>query len=293
MAPQQSISLGTETLARALGLRRSGNRYVGSCPACGYKDAFYVCDGDRQPLVFCHACQDTDAVVTTLQRRGLWQQGGPASTSIGSAPAPAPTRAGLRARELWIQARPARGSLVEAYVRSRGIALPIPATLRFLPEAKHTPSGMVLPAMIAAVTVWPERKPTAVHRTFLAPDGRGKAAVDTPRMTIGPCLHGAVRLAEAAEKLMVGEGIETCLAAMQASGLPAWAALSTSGMRRLLLPPHVKEVIILADADAPGEAAAKDAALRWVRERRTVRIARPPRGKDFNDLLLEIAESAS
>jgi DNA primase len=92
---------------------------------------------------------------------------------------------------------------------------------------------------------------------------------------------------------MVGEGIETCLAAMQASGLPAWAALSTSGMRRLLLPPQVKEVIILADADAPGEAAAKDAAMRWVRERRTVRIARPPRGKDFNDLLLEISESAS
>jgi len=30
---------------------------------------------------------------------------------------------------------------------------------------------------------------------------------------------------------MVGEGIETCLAAMQATGNPAWAALSTSGLR--------------------------------------------------------------
>ena len=41
---------------------------------------------------------------------------------------------------------------------------------------------------------------------------------------------GAVRLAPAAEKLMVGEGIETVLAAMQATGMPGWAALSTSGL---------------------------------------------------------------
>jgi putative DNA primase/helicase len=278
-------------LARALGLRRSGNRYIGVCPACSYKNAFYVSAGDRQPLVFCHACQDIDAVVTALQRRGLWGQSGSGAATTERTPSPALTRAGLKARELWIQAGPAPGSLVETYLRSRGIAVPIPATLRFLASAKHSPSGLILPAMIAAVTVWPERKPCAIHRTFLAADGHGKAAVDTSKMTLGPCRHGAVRLAEATEQLMIGEGIETCLAAMHATGQPAWAALSTSGMRRLLLPPHVNEVIILADADAPGEAAAKDAAMRWVREGRRVRIARPPKGKDFNDLLLETASS--
>jgi DNA primase len=85
---------------------------------------------------------------------------------------------------------------------------------------------------------------------------------------------------------MVGEGIETCLAAMQATGLPAWAALSTSGLRALHLPAEIDEVIILADGDEPGEAAALDAARRWKREGRTVRIARPPNGMDFNDVLL-------
>src|SRR6202035_1213606 len=34
---------------------------------------------------------------------------------------------------------------------------------------------------------------------------------------------------------MVGEDIETCLAAMQATGHVAWAALSTSGLRARLL----------------------------------------------------------
>jgi DNA primase len=85
--------------------------------------------------------------------------------------------------------------------------------------------------------------------------------------------------------LMIGEGIETCLAAMQATGSAAWAALSTSGLRSLKLPRDVRDVIILADGDEPGEAAAQVAALRWKREGRRVRIARPPKGMDFNDLL--------
>ncbi len=44
-------------------------------------------------------------------------------------------------------------------------------------------------------------------------------------------------------------------------------------------------MIVLADGDEPGEAAARDAALRWMREGRRVRIARAPWGMDFNDML--------
>ena len=84
---------------------------------------------------------------------------------------------------------------------------------------------------------------------------------------------------------MVGEGIETCLAAMQATGKPAWAALSTSGLRSLDLPRAIAKVIVLADGDEPGEAAAQHCARRWQREGRSVRIARAPSGMDFNDLL--------
>jgi phage/plasmid primase-like uncharacterized protein len=138
--------------------------------------------------------------------------------------------------------------------------------------------------MIAAVAVWPERRPCAVHRTFLDPSGR-KAPIEPVRMTLGRCRGGAVRLAEATNVLMVGEGIETCLSAMQATGLPAWAALSTGGLQTLDLPQEVKEIIILADGDEPGEMAAQAAARRWNSGQRRVRIARPPSGMDFNDLL--------
>ena len=140
--------------------------------------------------------------------------------------------------------------------------------------------------MVALVTRGVDDAPLAIHRTFLARDGLGKAPVDPQKMMLGPCRGGAVRLAPAGDMLMVGEGIETCLAAMQATGHPAWAALSTSGLLALDLPPDVRDVIVLADGDDAGKAAARGAALRWKREERRVRIAHPPNGMDFNDMLL-------
>jgi hypothetical protein len=139
--------------------------------------------------------------------------------------------------------------------------------------------------MVALVTDGADGTPLAIHRTFLARDGVGKAPIEPQKMMLGPCRGGVVRLAYPGDVLMIGEGIETCLAAMQASGHTAWAALSTSGLRALNLPNDVRDVIMLADGDEAGEAAARDCALRWQREGRRVRIARPPWGMDFNDML--------
>ena len=147
--------------------------------------------------------------------------------------------------------------------------------------------------MIGLVTRGADDVPLAIHRTYLANDGAAKAPVHPAKMILGPCRGGAVRLAQPDALLMVGEGIETCLSAMQATGNPAWAALSTSGLRALDLPGGVRDVIVLADGDKPGEAAAQDCARRWVREGRRVRIARPPAGMDFNDLLIANSTNGS
>ena len=74
--------------------------------------------------------------------------------------------------------------------------------------------------MVALVTHGATGSPIAIHRTFLARDGGGKAPVDPAKMMLGPCRGGVVRLGEPGDVLMVGEGIETCLAAMQATGQP-------------------------------------------------------------------------
>jgi putative DNA primase/helicase len=139
--------------------------------------------------------------------------------------------------------------------------------------------------MVAAIQ-GPDGRLAGVHRTWLARGGAGKAEVKPNRMMLGRAAGGAVRSAPVATELAVAEGIETALAVVQAAGMPAWAALSTSGLRALELPPEVRQVLIFADGDPPGEAAARAAAGRWLREGRRVRIARPPAGMDANALLV-------
>ena len=108
-----------------------------------------------------------------------------------------PTGSAEAARRLFAMSQPISGTIVEAYLRSRGItALHGTGSLRFHPRCYYRPDAYspteVWPAMIAAVTDL-DGKITGAHRTWLAPDGRGKAPVDTPRRAIGHLLGNAVR----------------------------------------------------------------------------------------------------
>jgi putative DNA primase/helicase len=288
--------MNAESIAKALGGWKAGGGWTARCPAHDDRTpSLSIRDADDgKVLVRCHAGCDQERVIATLRSRGLWMENGP-RRFIRSAPRATSTsqpdrddgKRSKAALAIWQSATSAGGSLVETYLASRGLHLPPTPTLRFHARLKH-PSGGIWPTMIALVTRGTDDMPLAIHRTYLAPDGGGKAPVDPQKqkLMLGPCRGGAVRLAAPGHMLMVGEGIETCLAAIQATSHPAWAALSTSGLRALELPIDVREVIVLADGDDPGEAAARDAALRWSCEGRRVRIARPPRGFDFNDVLL-------
>jgi putative DNA primase/helicase len=177
-------------------------------------------------------------------------------------------------------------TLVERYLRSRGIAIPIPPTLRSHPNLRH-PSGIYAPAMVAAVEhVRSGNTVIAIHRTWLRDDGGGKAALEPQKAALGPITGGAVRLALAGGTLCLCEGIEDGLSILQATGLPTWATLGTSNLPRVELPDCVREVIICADADQAGEKAALAAAAKFTRERRRARVARPLGGKDFNEMRL-------
>jgi hypothetical protein len=134
--------------------------------------------------------------------------------------------------------------------------------------------------MVALVTRGLDDSPIAIHRTFLA------QGCDPRKAMLGPVRGGAVRLGAITNPLVIAEGIETALSCSVATGLSAWAALSTSGLLRLGLPESATDVVVVADGDEPGEEAATDAAIRWLREGRSVRLARMPRGFDANDVLL-------
>lgn len=283
-----------ETIVAALGGRRVGRGWIARCPAHDdRKPSLAIQEGeDEKVLVKCHAGCEQAQVIDALRARGLWSDGPRSRSPFRPRPprsATDPTHhtdvdrttAALR---IWHDARTASGTPVEHYLRSRGIELPTPPALRFHPALPH-PCGRRWPAIVALVTRGTDETPVAIHRTFLAEDGARKAPLEPQKMMLGPCRGAAVRLAASADVLMVGEGIETCLAVMQATGQPSWAALSTAGLRSLNLPPTVREVIVLADGDDAGETAAVDAARRWTSEGRRVRIARPGKGLDFNDLL--------
>ncbi len=128
----------------------------------------------------------------------------------------------LAALELWARARPIAGTLGETYLRARGITIDLPASLRFVASCKHTQIGLLLPALIGAIT-GRDRKITAITRIYLRSDGTRKAEVPTPKMTLGPMGDGAVRLGPAGDILGLAEGCETALSAMQLYGVPVCA----------------------------------------------------------------------
>jgi hypothetical protein len=278
-------------IAQALGGHRAGNCWLAPCPAHDDRKPSLAISETRngKPLVHCHAGCEQRHVIAALRDLGLWgaeiADGGAARRVAREKFAPVDDKKRTAyALKLWCETLPIERTLAQTYLRHRALSLPLPRTLRFHVGLKH-PHGGTWPAMVALATRGQENRPVGIHRTFLARDGKGKAPVTPDKMMLGPCRGGAVRLAPMAEWLMVGEGVETCLAAMQAARFGAWAALSTSGLRSLELPPNIRDVTILADGDESGEAAAEDAAKRWVGEKRRVRIARPPVGVDFNDLL--------
>jgi putative DNA primase/helicase len=135
-----------------------------------------------------------------------------------------------------------------------------------------------------------QRGPVGVHRTYLQPDGSGKASINPVKASLGPIAGGAVQLTsiQPGRWTLIAEGIETALSVAQSCGLAAWAALSVGGIRNLALPPEADMVLICADNDpnGAGQRAANAAAERFLAEGRHVRIALPPTsGLDFNDLL--------
>lgn len=176
--------------------------------------------------------------------------------------------------------------LARSYLDHRHLPFPDCDDLRFNPRTKHGPTNTFLPAIIAAVRDL-DGKLGAVHRTYLAPDGRSKANARPARMMFGPLGQGAVRLAEHGPTLMIGEGWETCLAAMEIFGLPAWAALSASRLSKVAVPPEVEEIIFLADNDAAGIKHAEAAVLHWRQLGKRARMLMPAQpGWDFNDVLI-------
>jgi putative DNA primase/helicase len=291
---------GRNTTARSIaqtlpGSIRNGNGYLCRCPVPSHgkgrgdrNPSLSVADGDKELVVRCFAGCDARDVLAALRARGLLDERRDPSRPRRRTPKPLPLPLDDPAPDpaavtIWRSAEPIPGTLGEIYLRSRGITLDPPPSLRFLRAAEYLPRRQ-FPAIAAAVQ-GPDRRVIAVQLTFLDPQGWRKATVAAPRKTIGKLVRGAVRLGPAGEIIGLAEGTETALSAAQLFDMPVWACLGASRMANIWLPSETRLVTIFADRDAPGRDAAMKAAnvFRVIRD---VAVKFPPAGaKDWNDAL--------
>ena len=196
-----------------------------------------------------------------------------------------------RARNIWNEARDPRGTAAENYLRARALDLPAYLAgdvLRFHP---HTPwrnenTGQTdrIPCLIAAFHSLDNDEITAIHRIRLdQPEHWPK----TQRMMLGVVRRSAVKLGPAGPAMSIGEGVETCMAAMQLGVGTAWALGSAGNISFFPTIDGIAELTILGE---PGEASARAVKIcgrRWRRASRRVFVSRSSVGSDHNDILMQ------
>lgn len=259
-------------VGRRVKLRRSGRDFAGLCPFHHEKSGSFTVS-DEKGFGHCFGCgwhgdifrflEDSEGISFRDAVERLAEKGDAsiAAGSAGTAPAElererskAPSLfvpSSEVGRYLWRSATPARGEIVEAWLKSRGLdphAIPGALdALRYHPRAPVVPwkvmedperAGLTAPAMIAGIRDG-DGHVRGVHATYLTPSGTHKAMLprrqdggERPtRMIWGRVMRngvfltpfepgaGAAEDAREALPLFVGEGIETVWAFVQARAL--------------------------------------------------------------------------
>jgi hypothetical protein len=201
------------------------------------------------------------------------------------------------AKLIWTSARPLIGSIAERYLdATRHIDITkLPAdihrSLRFHPRCIFG-AGKYLPCLIALMRDPLTDTPVGIQRIALEDHGGRIEKLD--RRMLGRA--GVVKLWQPGTQLVVGEGLETVLAAATripfhgAPLVPAWAALSSKKLAALPVIPGVERLILLVDNDInqEGQQAAEQTTGSWRAQGRTVVPLMPGTpDSDFNDLVMK------
>lgn len=307
-----------ETIFPALGITvpPSPTRH-GPCPVCGGRDRFRCDDRGGEGTFYCNGCRqhsgDGLALVSRVKGCDFHSAVRLVADVLGCGNGAAPRRnlqppTNDTAKYIWDSSTVDEGR-VSTYLQSRALSGTVPETLRFHVGLRYWdtsgPERRLLgtfPAMVGEI-VNVEGQGLGIHRTFLSPDGAGKADVFEVKksgkyLDVKTISGGAIRVAafEPGKPLVLAEGIETALAIHEAMGWPAWACVSASGLESVQLPEECREIVIGADLDAneAGQLAAEKCAARLRNEGRMVRIVLPPgpipegrKGVDWLDVLAE------
>ncbi len=210
-----------------------------------------------------------------------------------------------RALELWSEAGPINNTLAAIYLDWRGVLDPAleagAGVLRFHPDCRLGKRERH-PCLLALMRHIKSNEPRAVQRTALTQSLMRAISRITfadfkhggqkvTRLALGPMSEAAIKLSgdeDMAERLAIGEGAESVLAAMRLGFRPAWALCGTSGIKTFPVLSGIEALTILVDNDqnSAGQQASQQCSERWLRAGREVLRAIPNHvGDDFNDVL--------
>jgi CHC2-type zinc finger protein/Toprim domain-containing protein len=310
----KATPIETEVARRGgLGLKRMGAELIGACPQCGGRDRFAV--SIRKQILLCRGCGRSGDVIAFVQhvdqcdfKEAVRILAGDETRPVApvakqAQPSAKPTEAKEkesdqekteRALRIWDDASEVNGTLAETYLRRRGLELPEDdEALRFFSPCPFGDTRY--PALIALFRNIHTDEPKAILRTALTSGGFliGKRMLGR----VGGC---AVKLdpdGNVGQGLVIGEGVETCLAARKLGFRPAWAVGSAGAIRSFPVLGGVECLSIVVDHDLPdkngrqaGQAAALECSQRWTAAGREVRRIVPRRlGADMADLVVEVS----
>lgn len=226
--------------------------------------------GDGHPKLKCMTGCPREAVRAALRARGV-PVSGPAAISVEDAFAARQAREARRVEQLTI-ARDiilkSRGVLehdpAARYLKARHLDVPTTGDM-FTLRVGDDPVHKSCPALIGVICDLSTIKDghaqaTGMQSLSLMQDGTPRLGPDGKkfRSIMGTQSGFAVPLGKPGPNLVVGEGIESTLAAMKLLDIGFGAAvLSASNMAPLVIPEWVRKIVIAADNDPAGIAAAQ------------------------------------
>jgi DNA primase len=289
-------------------LYRAGREWKGCCPFHpDNSPSFTIYADDRRYQCFGGGCDAQGDVIDFVMRaygvkmrEAIGMLDGGALRELEQQRAPAKPKTDMRpiAQRIVKESVPIQGTPAAVYLRSRGITIDLPHTLRFarLPPPKIEGNGVLaangsglLPTLVAIVTD-AAGELIGLQRTYLTEEGRKAKTADRKgkvKYSLGNLLGGSIQLGPASASILVTEGLEDGLTLAQGLGRSVWVAAGTKMLAAMVFPDVVRSVVIGADGDVPGRAAAQVAAPAYAQAGKAVRIMYPkPPFEDFNAELM-------
>jgi putative DNA primase/helicase len=193
------------------------------------------------------------------------------------------------ARAIWDAGEPVDGvAAVRDYFASRCLELGDTSQFRYLAQTPWRPEGEPLQHRACLLVAYRSLDTNEIV-------GLSRILIDEPqhwpktqRKMLGVVRRAAVKLAPVTDKLAVGEGVETAMAANMLGHGPAWALGSAGAIANLAVLPNITRLTLLAESNKASRTATLRCAQRWLRAgRRVIRIWPELGCDDFNDQLID------